>query len=439
MTTGAFFRSGAETPFVQGIKSEKYPYSVSLNSNVTPPSVSDAEILLTSAHMVSLKDRVQVDSTNPSVDIVDKFFKVELKEKAPRELALKSWGDLQWKSKAIGFGSGVVAVGLTFIALQGAPVYIIVALYTGSVASTCLAGWSLHRYHVADKELAIWQKPGEDFAKKRKTSLELSLQELIQKKCHFCPEQKIGTLLGVEMLSVFRQDFKQFATPLLARKCESPEEQHQWVSDFLKDNPFGIKFFEVNPHLANEAGWKDVQKFQLQIEQFLTVRKHIVEVYVAGFEKRQNAVKEKHEAILKSFGEKAKAHFEAKKIPFLSANNYGQRVLKVLKAECLDKIYALYQEDQKKVNAFDSLVYPQIRALLEEAQKGLLEEKPYQLDETAFAEADKFIPKNFQEELEAITALYPQNVIEKAKAEAPEEAQKYKDVYLELIDAAFQA
>lgn len=432
MTT-LFFRLGAETPFVQGIKSEKYPYSVSLNSNVTAPSVADAEILLTSAQMESLKDRVHIDSTNTSVEIVDKFFKVELKEKAPRNLALKSWGDLQWKSKVIGFGSGVAAVGLTLIALQGAPVYIIVALYTGAFASTCLAGWSLHRYHVADKELALWQKPGEDFAKKRKASLELSLQDMIQKKCHFCPDQNAGTLLGVEIFSVFRRDLKKFATPLLTQKCESPEEQHQWVSEFLKGNPFGIKFFEENPLLASEARWKDVQKFQNQIEQFLKVREHIEKVYVAGFEKRQEAAKQKYEAIKKAFNERGKAYFGEKKISFLNANNYVQRVLKVLKAECLDKIYALHQKDLEKVNAFDSLVYVQVRALLEEAQKGLLEDQAYQLDETAFADPDKFIPKNFQVELDAITVPYPQNVITKAKE------INSLPLYHEFIDAAFQA
>ncbi len=429
MTTGAFFRFGSDTPFVQGIKSEKYPYSVSLNSAVTLPTLKEAEILLTSAHMNSLKDRVQV---NFDAEIVDTFFRVELNEKAPRNLALKSWSDLQWKFKVIGFGSGVVAVGLTLIALQGAPVYIIVALYTGTVASTCLVGWSLHRYHVADKELALWRSPGEDFAKRRKAALELSLQEMIQNKCHFCPEQKTGTLFAVEILSVFRRGFKQFATPLLDRKCDTSEQQHVWMSDFFKGNPFGIKFFEENLHLASERGWEDVLKFQNQIEQLLKVRKHIEEVYVADFAKREDAAKQKYEAIEKAFNEKTSAYFKAnKEIPFLKANNYYQKVLKVLKTECLDPIRTLYLRDHEKVHSFDSLVYLQVRAMLEEAQKGFIEEQPYQPDETAFADAGKFIPKNFLEELDAITALYSQKVITKAKE------INSLPIYQQFIDAAF--
>jgi hypothetical protein len=333
----------------------------------------------------------------------------------------------------VGYGSGIVAVGLTLIALQGAPVYIIVALYVSTVAFTCLAGWSLHRYHVADKQLAVWQRPGEDFAQKRKAALELQLPEMIQKKCHFHPDQPTGTLLGVEMFSVFRREFKQFATPLLERKCDTPAQQHQWVLDFSKGIPFAIKFFEGNPHLASERGWEDVQKFQKQFDQLLELMKILKESYVPQFNKNLEVVEEKYKAIQKSFSEKAQAFCDRQKLVPLRAQLYHKRVSDILKKECLDNIYAIYTRHKGQAEYPCSTVYPQVRALLEEAQKGLLADQPYTLDETAFADAGKLLPKDFQEELNAVTASYPQNVITKAK-----EIDSVP-LYHQFVEAAFSS
>ncbi len=431
MTTAAFFRFGSETFFVQGVKSAKYPYTVKPNPDEAAPTPDNADLLFTSSQMDSLKDRVTVNSKTPNVEIVDKFFRLEFKDKERRELALKTWGDLQWKCKAIGFGSGFVAVSLTLIAWHGPPAYIIVALYVGIVASTCLAGWSLHRYHVADKELTVWQRPGEDFAQKRKAALGLSLQEMIQEKCHFHPKQPTGMLFAVEILSVFKRDFKQFATPLLARKCDTPALQHQWVLDFFKGNPFVIKFFEGNPHLAKEAEWKDVQKFQTQFDLLSKFMKTLKESYAAQFDTNQKAAQEKQDSIKKNFEDKTKAFFEGQKLVYLRAQLYRSRVAPILNEECFSKINALYLRHKEQADYACSVIYLQVRTLLEAAQKALLEEQPYTLDEAAFADPAKFIPKNFQEELDAITASYQQNVITRAKAIDP------LPLYHRFVDAAF--
>jgi hypothetical protein len=432
MTTAAFFRSGAETPFVQGVKSEKYPYSVSRNSDVAAPTLDDAELLLTSAHIETLQKRVQLDVHTPNAAIVDKYFRVRHKDDAPRDLAVETWNHLFWNCKIIQLVSGIFAGGFTLLALQGPRFYTVVAFYVGAVASACLFGWCLNRYYIAKKQLAVWQSPGEDFATKRKAALQLSLQAMIQKKCHFCPEQLTGTLLGVEMLSVFRRDFKKFATPLLARKCETPQQQHQWVADFFYGNPFAIKFFEENPHLASERGWEDVQKFQKQTDQSLVLINTLKESHGDQFKKNQDAAKLKANALQKEVSEKAKAFCEGKKIVSLRTQLYLSRVLKILKTECLDKIYDLGLREKAKADFVQSLVYPQVRALLEEAQKGLLEDKPYVLDENGFTDPEKFVSGNFQEELDAITVPYPQNVIEKSKAIADA-----MPLYQQFVDAAF--
>jgi hypothetical protein len=162
------------------------------------------------------------------------------------------------------------------------------------------------------------------------------------------------------------------------------------------------------------------------------VMKHIEESYVAEFPKRKEAVKQKHEAIQKAFVEKTQAYTKSKKIPFLNANNYFQRVLKVLKAECLDPILAIHERDCEKVNSFGSLVYPQVKALLEEANKGLLlDQKDYKLDPTTFADPAKFVPGNFQQDLDAVTEKFPQNVITKAKE------IDSNPLYQRFVDVAF--
>ena len=427
-----YLRLGAETPFVQSVQSEKYPYSVEFNPHAAA-TLKDAEILLTSAQMETLEKRVHLDPKPYNAATVDRFFRVRYKDESSQDLAITTWSHLSWSCKKIQYVSGTLAIGLTLLALIGPPFYIVVAAYVGAVASTCLFGWSLHRYHIAEKQLAVWRSPGEDFAQKRKDALELPLPQILKKKCYFHPTQPTGTLLGVEILSIFRREFKQFATPLLAKTCNTPEEQHRWVLAFFQNNPFGIKFFEDNPQLANEAGWKEVQKFEEQIDLMLKVMKHIEEAYVQDASKRLGAVKLKYETIQKAFVEKTRAYSEANRIPLLNANNYFQRVSKVLNTECLEPIHALYLRDKAKADFFGSLVYSQVRTLLEEANKGLLLDQAYTLDPTIFADPAKFVPGNFQQELDAMTANFPQNVIDKAKALAPQEP------YQNFVTAAFQA
>jgi len=299
----------------------------------------------------------------------------------------------------------------------------------GAVASACLFGWSLHRYHLAETQLAVWQKPGEDFAQKRKAALELPLPQIMEKKCHFHFGQ--GTLLDVEILSIFRTDFKQFATPLLARKCDTPEAQHRWVLEFLRNNPFIVKFFEKNPELAGIPKWGDVQKFQEQFDLIVKIMEHLEKGYAAetAFKKREEGAKQPYDSIWKNFNEKVKEQ----KMPFLQKQNYYKRVSKILKEECLDPIHELYKQDHSRTSYYGSLIYPQVRAFLEEANKGLLLDQDYKLDAATFANPAKFVPADMQQEINALVAKFPQNVIEKAKVIAPEEA------YQDFIAAAFKA
>ncbi len=441
--TATFFRLGAETPFVQGIKSEDHPYSVSLNSNIF--TLEDADVLLTSAHVKTLKDRVQPNDNNPNVATVDRFFKVKYENGDLQALAVETWSGLFTSCRRIQYVSGTLALGLTLFAFQGPAVYLVVASGVGAVAFACLFGWSLHRYYVAEKELAVWQRPGEDFAKKRLAALQLPLHEMVKNKCYFHPNQTSSTLLGVEMLSVFRRDFKKFATLLLDRKCESPEEQHQWVVNFMQGNPLWIEFFEDNPHLASKPVYHDIWKFQKQIHQLLELLNTLKIILVPEWHKNHDAAKKMSDDIQKKILEKAEAFRNSQKIPVLSANNYVQRILKILKTECLDKINDLGLKEKTQAEFFGSIVYSQVRALLEEAKKGLLEDQPYKLDEGAFECVDIFFTENFQriindfqKKLDAITAPYPKNVIDKLKAEAPKEArQEYTNIYLGFIDAAF--
>jgi hypothetical protein len=436
MSLVAFFRFGAETPFLEGVKFETHPYSVSLNSDIF--TLEDAELLLTSANTETLQDRVQPNVNNPHAASVDKFFKVQYENGELQALAVKTWSGLFGSCKKIQCLSGTLAIGLTLFALQGPSFYLIVASYVGVVASTCLFGWSLHRYHIAEKELAVWSSPGEDFAKKRKAALELPLHEMVKNKCYFRPNQPSSTLLGIEMLSVFRRDFKKFATPLLDKKCDTPEQQHQWVVDFIKGNPLWIEFFEDNPHLANKPVYHDVWKFREQIHQLSELINTLAALLVPQFNENQKAAKQKADDIKKNVLEKAETFCQSQKITALRAQLYRSRVLKVLNTECLDQLYALSEKEKTKAKFFCSIVYSQVRALLEEAKKGLLENKSYEFDEDVFAYADIFfsdfqsINKYFQRELDAITVSYPKNVIDKARAVAPQE-----ETYQQFITAAF--
>lgn len=423
-----YLRLGKEAPVIRSLLSENHPYSVTLVRGKSP-TLKEAEILLNSAQNESLEQRVKLNSEK--VAFVDEFFQVQHKRSDFQTRAVEKWSALLASCKRIQYGAGSIGIGLTLLALLKSPFYIVIASYVGAVASACLFGWSLHRYHLAETQLAVWQKPGEDFAQKRKAALELPLPQIIEKKCHFHFGQ--GTLLDVEILSIFRTDFKHFATPLLARKCDTPEAQHRWVLEFLRNNPFVVKFFEKNPELAGISGWEAVQKFQEQIDLIVKIREHLEKGYVAGYKKRMEAAQQKYESIGKAFNEKVEKYCSEQKMNFLKKNLYYKRVVEILQKECLDPLYALYKKDHSNTSFYGSLIYPQVRDWLEEANKGLLLDQPYKLDATTFADPAKFVPAEMQQEVDALVAKFPQNVIEKARKIATEKA------YQDFITEAFKA
>jgi hypothetical protein len=326
--------------------------------------------------------------------------------------------------------SGVASVGLILLSLQDLPKDIVVSLYVSAVAALCFAGWSLQKYHAAGKELAIWQSPGEDFAQRRTASLALPLDQISLKKCHYHHEQTGGALLGVEMLFVFKRDFKRFVQPLLAKKCDTDEQKQQWVKDFFKSNPLMIKFFVDNPHLIEEAGWDQVETFQQQFDLLMKLEKQVIEKFKAD----QEIAKQKHGVIKKTFQDKVPVVCGEQKITKLFAQYYFGMVMPVLQEECLTKIHNAYLEHSKHLDSFYAEVYTQIRPWLEDANKVLIEGKPSTFDANGFADPEKFLPNDFQEKLNAIIADFPKNVIDKAKLTAPDEAE-----YGAFVDAVFTA
>ncbi len=422
-----FFSQGSTSPGIEEYLSSKNPYSVTRN-NKDAPTALNVETFLTNVQKEPLQNRVHTDARTPNVTVVDKLFDVTVKAEAPRDKAIKIWDELRSGSKTIGILSGVAAAGLILLSLQDLPADIVVSLYVSAVAALCFAGWSLKKYNEAGKELAIWQSPGEDFAQKRKAASELPLGQISLKKCHYHHEKQAeGTLLGIEMLFIFKRSFERFAEQFLARKCDTPEQKQRWVMDFFKANPLVIRFFVDNPHLIEEAGWNDVQTFQQQFDQLLKLDELVLE----QFEKDQDTAKQKHAGILKAFKEKAPVVCSTQNIRKLSAQHYFGRVMSALQEECLTKIHEANKEHRKHLEVFYSEVYLQVRPWFEHSYK-VLKGEVSAFDANGFAEPAKFLPKDFQQKLDAVTANFPQNVIAKAKEKDPDNAQ-----YCAFVDAVF--
>jgi hypothetical protein len=429
-----FFSQGFDHPDIEKQLSSKYPYSVTRNAKEAP-TAQNVEAFLTEVQKEPLQKRVQINPNTPKVAVVDGLFQVKLKSSAVRIKAVDVWSELRSGSRTIGILSGVAVVGLILLSLQDLPIDIVVSLYVSAVASCCFAGWSLQKYRQAEKELAVWERPGEDFAQKRKGDLGLPLHQISQKQCHYHSVKQedgsflaAGSLFGVEILFIFKREFESFAKPLLEAKCDTPEQKKQWVTHFFKANPLAIKFFVDNPHLKeDEAGWNTVEVFQKQFDQLMKLKEDVEKIFKTDHE----TAKQKHDEILKAFEVRAQEVITDQKITPLFGDYYLGKVRPVLKKECLDKISPVYEEHSKQQEALYPEVYLQIRPWLEHARK-VLQGMESTFDANGFADPAKFFPKDFQPKLDAVTANYQQKVIAKAKRKNPNNVQ-----YCAFVDAVF--
>lgn len=409
MSAISFLRGGFTNPEIGKWKYAHYTCSVTLSE--PPPAVDKAEALITTTLNNSLADRVKPVPGEPNRNIVDQFFLIEHATGVPRTDAVRLWSNLTSYTQRVMIGSGIGGLSLTFLAVYGAPFYIEVVLLAGIIAACCLFGGSLQRYYIAEKEHKLWIHPGEEFALRRKAALELPLDKISEQKCHYHPEQLSGTLLGIEIFYLFKKSFQQFAEPLIARTCDTPSLQHQWVIDFFSSNPLMIEFLKDNPHLEKEEEWKVVKPFHL-----ITIKlwKHLEDLqkqYHDQFPKDLEAVRKKLEELESKMDQAISKAFTNLALDPTIKERYQRNLVFALNEEYISKIYVLAQKHQTQRSHFCSFVYPQVRKLLELAHTRLVKQE---LCEIEMDDLDK--KPHFIEEYQEILKLYPQQVIVRAKS-----------------------
>ncbi len=406
----SFFNNGPDIPIVREYQSSRYPYMVRLSVLTKPPTLGVAEALVKSTVNKELKDRVK-PFPKSNIVTVDTFFRVLSPANAPKEEAIKLWSDLSWRCKKICIESCVAAAGFILLILQGLPMTITIVLFVGTVVACCYAGQSLQRLHIAEKELLAWKSPGEDFALRRKATLELPLQKIAEQKSHFHPERPGGTLLGVEIFYLFTKNFEPFAKHLLEKQPATPDEQLQWVVDFFTGNPLRINFFFNNSHLLKEEKWKAVEKFRDEIFKLEDKLNFLREIEKKEMPQDRKAV---HQAAAARACRKLNIDIPADE-------RYQQMVLQVLNEEYVAQISELGEKYQLKMSHFCPLFYPQVRKLLEQANQVLLKQQPYALEAIDFHTLD--LPL---QEYQAILKQYPKNAYENAKyLSADDQYQKF--------------
>ncbi len=396
-----YFRYGPDIAGVKELQYSSFPYKVQPHPEKVA-TAKDAESLIKGVKNDSLKERVQL--TRPNSYTVDQFFRVIAPQNAPKAKALKLWDNLRSRCQLLGIGTGLSALSLTVLALRHPPIYFTVALFVGTVVSCFFAGWSYQRYQVADHQVSVWRNPGEDFALRRKTALELPLNEIMKKKCFIGNSE--GTLLGVEILHLFKLHFKQFAEPLLEKKCDQPKEKSKWISDFFISNPLLIDFFKENPSLDKEEGWTEilhVQQSLSHLQTFLDWKSQIPkqEQHAADVKKK---FQDSFQSLITKVGKDMS--LDAPQVA-----DYQKKIFQALDEELFSKISTLIQEHKTQAAALDAQVYPDLRDLLDKFNKNVFEQKIFFLDFYKF----RNLP-DFQRDLEKLRDLFPQNVIEKAKS-----------------------
>ncbi|HUD01225.1 MAG TPA: hypothetical protein VMR37_02785, partial [Rhabdochlamydiaceae bacterium] len=259
-----------------------------------------------------------------------------------------------------------------------------------------------------------------------------------KKKCHYYGRQSNGTLLGVEILHLFAQHFKNFAEPLIARKCEGePRQQHQWMIDFFVSNPLLIDFFKENGCLLLEKEWQDIQNlrnYAVQLQDLMIKGEYLDQqkTEISSFERKAKILQE---CLRKSF------HSGIEKVALELALDpaivliYQQRLLAALDEIVLCKVTALIQEFKGKADYPFSFFYSRARYLLCQAFIGLIERKPYTLNPTAFT-LDRIL-KDYKVKLKEIVRFNLQKLIDKAKTFAPDD-QAYQKFLLEFFKISLE-
>jgi hypothetical protein len=427
-----FYRYGQEIPEVKALYSSA-PYLLFSNPDKAA-TLKDAEPLLKSAQKDALKDRVQWNLQQASY-IVDRFFRVlPLKTPSPED-ALKLWNTLRSHCQMIVIGTGLIAIGLTVAALRGASPFIEVALFAGIVAACCFAGWGYQRFTIADHQVAVWRSPGEDFAQRRTSDLELSLEKICQNKCHYHGRRSKGTLLGIEILYRLSQYFKNFAPTLLTTECGQAHEQQQWVVECFTSNPLMIDFFKENPYLTEEEEWEDIQQIRQKLTELEVFSKNLQGDFLARWKVRisrweQRALRVQQEMRVEldaGFEEAVKKH----KIAPETAALYHQRLLQTMNEELFGKISRFIEALKEKLNHPKSFLYVPARYLLIQAYHVLIENKTLPL--RPYATPQELIFDLLQGEFHEIIKQFSKNFKAKARALAPQE-----EAYQEFLNDSFK-
>jgi len=231
-------------------------------------------------------------------------------------------------------------------------------------------------------------------------------------------EKKEAQSLGITHYYHFRDEFAKFAGPFIEMKCETAEEQHQWVTEFLKENPFNPEIFKGNPSflpgLAEER-WKKVATFRLHFQK-LKQKYGELSHYLHRLKQYPEKALEKYGELKSEMKETAKTVVKSMELDSVAAERCQGQLLQTFEEEYFSKVVGLGNKLDgifKSITAenIGSLAFPQARELFEQAYREFIQEKPSKLDPVSL---QKMIP-SFQQELQVISQNYSQHVIRKAK------------------------
>lgn len=219
--------------------------------------------------------------------------------------------------------------------------------------------------------------------------------------------------LTIDDYRKYCEDFRNFADPLVAKKCDTVEETHKWVTDFFDQNPFKTDLFKGNPELPiwpPKEKWKRIKVFQFHYlhlkQQYDNLTLHWQKIQP----KIQDKAKMKCESMKSQVEAAAKTAAKTLALDDSNAQQYQVLLMQVFDEELTSKISELGSVGEEHRGVF---AYSQVDDFFKKAYHELiLGKKPFILIPATW---QKMIT-DFQDDLDKISQNYPQNVISKAKA-----------------------
>lgn len=231
----------------------------------------DVEIFFKSLQENELGKRIVIE---PSACVIDGVFHVS-QPAHPKE-AVKDWSDLRFRCQWIMIAQGAVAlVGLAVTLYQRW--YLIIAGMVLTIASCILAGRVLVPYFTSDQQIQAWTKPEEEFLERRNAALSLSFSQILEKKCCYALDPKMGTLTELEVLILWKEYFKKFAETLLTLTTDTARET-KWLHLFATNNPLSSEFFGNSSALVNAKGWELVKQYQKEMENIDLIKTSCIQI-----------------------------------------------------------------------------------------------------------------------------------------------------------------